>query len=222
MSLQRWSVSSWVGRNIEWEIARGTREKRKNQERPYHFIMIPFNRFTSCRYKNPLHSSGVTFFRIICCGRKEQSLFPEKLDFEIYCRLLKKYKDRLGVRIFGYSLMPDYVHLVLQAESTRLLPSFLESVNEDYALHLRNNYKENGRIFDRYRLVMFDTLAELFQQIKEVESAPVRANLVRAPVEYPYSSCFYRVMNERNLILDSTGLLAGVMPEATGAHLLMS
>lgn len=153
----------------------------------------------------------ILFFRTVCPAAEGKGLFLSEPDFQAYFRILKRYKDRLGIRIFGFCLMSDHVQLVVQPESTQMIASFLNGVNHEYAVYFNSRYGEIGRLFGHHKLVPVETLAALFDHIKYVESEPVRANIVRSPVEYSYSSCFYRVLNERNLILDPLSALEGFL-----------
>src|SRR5690348_9487221 len=90
-----------------------------------------------------------------CClqltirGCREQSIFLFPSDYENYFKLLNKFKMKFGIKIYGFCLMPDYVHIVLQADDPGDLIRFLKAVNAHYANYFNCKYHRKGPLWQK-------------------------------------------------------------------------
>jgi putative transposase len=50
-------------------------------------------------------------------GHDKQPVFFEEDDYESYLRILRKWTAKFGVKIYGYCLMTNHVHFVLDPGS---------------------------------------------------------------------------------------------------------
>lgn len=141
----------------------------------------------------------VTCYRMICRALSRYQLFQGPADYQYYFLLLKKYKMKFGIQIYGFCLMPDSVHLIAQAESKKNLQNFIRMANHSYLSYFSEKYKRDGQLWrERIQSSVIDNIEEVFGCIKHVELNPVRARLTHTPLEYRWSSCIYRVLNESN------------------------
>lgn len=173
--------------------------------------MIPMN-----LKELPPHSCIQLTFK----GFSEQSIFRFPLDYECYFRLLGKYKLRFGIKIYGFCLMPDYVHLILQSNDSADLITFLEEVNRHYVLYFKCMHQSKGRFWHTsLRSYVIQSYTELVNCLNDIELEPVRAQISKSPFEYLWSSYLYRILFIKHdptsqscagQILDSIALVRGV------------
>jgi len=142
-------------------------------------------------------------YHIIARGNNRQRLFKEKRDYEKYLTLLRRYKRRYGIRIFGYCLMPNHVHFVMQAERKDLLSSNMRALQRAYSAYFSGKYRNSGHIWQgrfKNKVILKDKY--LLDCILYIESNPLRANMVSSMHEYAWSSYRSRALNEVSEILD--------------------
>ncbi len=127
------------------------------------------------------------------------------MDYRYYCRLLRRYKKRLEMNIFGFCLMPDYVHLIVEPHQAQSLSLFMQGVHQSYTLYFNRKYRHRGSLWHgRFKSIALDRDQDLFDCIKYLEFHPVRANIATTPLEYPWSSCSLRILGYKNGLLDET------------------
>jgi REP element-mobilizing transposase RayT len=51
---------------------------------------------------------------IVQRGHNRSSVFAEPADFNYYLQTLREWKTTLGVKVYGYCLMTNHVHLILE------------------------------------------------------------------------------------------------------------
>jgi len=142
-------------------------------------------------------------YYIVARCAKGKHIFYGLTDYAQYSALLRKYKNKFNVSLIGFCLLPASVHLILQPKEPKGLSSFMQGVNQSFAIYFNRKYRSSGQLwFGRFRSVVLDNVSDLVECIKYVEFKPVKENLVFSPVEYPWSSCSLRVLGYKNGILD--------------------
>lgn len=148
-------------------------------------------------------------FQENCCnhlitrGNQKQAVFKCDDDYNMYLNLLKKYKRKYDVRIYAYCLMPNHVHLLGEFHSKSDLSNFMHDLDRTYVIYFNEKYKKVGHLWQgTYVSKLICKDGYLFDCITYIEFNPVRANLVRNPSDYPWSSCKARTQNKSDPILD--------------------
>jgi len=143
-------------------------------------------------------------YHIITRGNQKQAVFCDEEDFSHYLKLIHKYKLKWGCLIYGYCLMNNHIHLVLESPfGLKAMSSFMHGLNQSYAMRFNSRYKRVGHLWqNRYKsyIVLKDNY--LLNLISYVEFNPIRANLVKQPEDYAWSSYRWRVLGEENILLD--------------------
>ena len=119
-------------------------------------------------------------------GNARRDVFYSPADRRVYLGLLKHYAEHYGLRILGYCLMTNHVHLV--AVPAEALARTLREVHGRYARYRNALDRSSGHVWqNRYYSCAVEEVA-LGSVMKYVELNPVRAGLVRAAEDYFWSS----------------------------------
>lgn len=144
--------------------------------------------------------NGVCYY-IRSQGYLSQTIFKIGPDYERYIQLLKKYKLRHQINIYGYCLLPTEVHLIAHPSDSDKLPLFMQGINQSYAMYFNMFYRRTGKVWgQRYKSQLICNDHRLSEYIKMIEFLPVQVKRVRSPVEYSWSSCSYRVMGSECIV----------------------
>lgn len=143
-------------------------------------------------------------YHIVVKGNQGETVFREEVDFRYYLKLIHKYKIKYGCMIYGYCLMRNHVHLLLEAPNgLKSMSSFMHGLNQSYAMMFNSKYKKGGHLWqNRYKNFVVLKDSYLINLILYIEFNPVRANIVSRPEDYPWSSYKGRVLGKRDIILD--------------------
>ena len=137
---------------------------------------------------------GVCYY-IQSQGVDNQMVFKSDIDYGKFILMLKKYKIRFAVSIYGYCLMPQALHLVVHPKDANNLPLFMQGVIQSYALFFNGKYQRAGKVWaQRYKSALINDDSDLFECIRLIEYLPVIAKQSDSSVEYPWSSCSYRIL----------------------------
>ncbi|MFT5872396.1 MAG: putative transposase [Clostridium sp.] len=90
-------------------------------------------------------------FHVMCKSITEVSLFRDDEDKKKYLLLVKKYKELYNIKIYGYCLMDNHSHLIVDANGADI-SKVMHGINFSYAMYFNKKYERDGHLFkDRFK-----------------------------------------------------------------------
>lgn len=129
------------------------------------------------------------FYHITARGNQKQKTFTNDDDFRGYLDRLRHYKRKYGFRLYGYCLMPNHIHLIGELANKEKLSKFMQGIHRSYTSYFNEEYNKCGHLWQgRFgsRIIMKDQYA--INCVNYIELNPVRAGIVKTPIEYEWSS----------------------------------
>src|SRR5712671_817565 len=123
-------------------------------------------------------------------------------DRHTYLGLLRLNLSDAGVRLLGWCLMTNHVHLIAVPERAGSLSVLMRRVHGRYAQYYNAHAERTGHLWQNRFFACVLSPGHLWTALAYVERNPVRAKIVRRPEEYPWSSAPAHVSGG-----DGTGLL---------------
>ena len=121
-------------------------------------------------------------------GNRRQTVFFSDDDRAVYLRLLGLECGRHGVRIAGYCLLSNHVHVVAIPSAEDSMAKAFGRAHVGYARWLNVRRGETGHVWqNRYFSCPLDE-RHRWEALRYVELNPVRAGLVKEASEYRWSS----------------------------------
>jgi len=135
-------------------------------------------------------------------GNHKQTVFYSSDDRNAYLSLCAKYFSKYKIRLIGYNLMSNHVHLAVIPESKSSLSDGIGQLHHDYAIWQNIKRKRNGHLWQN-RFYSAPIEEDRIQGVLGyVELNPVRARMVLHAWDWKWSSARAHIEN-----LDSSGLL---------------
>jgi len=148
------------------------------------------------------------FVTFSCIRRRPYLLKPSART--IFVEILKEVRSRHGFHLFGYVVMPEHVHLLLD-EAGALNPSkVIQVVKQKVSSHFGHG---RGIPFWQRRFYDFNTWSpgKIKEKLIYMHENPLRRGLVAHPRDWPWSSWSHYSMREEGLIsMDSFACLQRV------------
>jgi putative transposase len=131
---------------------------------------------------------------IVQRGHNRQVVFAEARDYERYLATLAEFKDAYRVKVYAYCLMTNHVHLLLAPETLAGLGQLMKRLAGRQTRYHNTLEGRSGTLWEsRYKSSPVDTDEYLLACARYIELNPVRARMVTAPADYPWSSTRYRL-----------------------------
>lgn len=132
--------------------------------------------------------AGVAW-HIIQRGNNRSACFFAEEDYRRYLDTLKEQADKYGCAVHAYVLMTNHVHLLItpaRAESPALL---MKNLGQRYVQYINRTYKRSGTLWEgRFKSCLAQSEDYVLACYRYIELNPVRANMVRHPRDYHWSS----------------------------------
>lgn len=130
-------------------------------------------------------------------GHNKQVVFAEEADYLYYLNTLEEFKILYDVKVYGFCLMSNHVHLILQpGESVAGMGQLMKRLAGRQTRFVNRQESRTGTLWEsRYKSSPIDTDTYLLACCRYVELNPVRAGMVGDPAEYPWSSYHCHAVN---------------------------
>ena len=123
-------------------------------------------------------------------GHDKQPVFFEQDDYESYLRILRKWTGEFGVKVYGYCLMTNHVHFVLDPGSdVQSLAKAMKRVAGKFTRRINRLHDRTGTLWEsRFKSSPIQTTEYLLACCRYIDLNPVSAGMVTHPGEYRWSS----------------------------------
>jgi putative transposase len=126
---------------------------------------------------------------VIQRGNDGQLIFRDTEDYEHLLGWLKDAARLYGVAVHAWVLMPNHFQLLVTPSDQHGLGLMMQKIGRLYVPWYNNKYQRSGGLFQgRFRTSLLETQLYFLACSRYVELAPVRAQLVSEPADYPWSS----------------------------------
>lgn len=146
-------------------------------------------------------------YHVIVRGNQKQRVFIEEEDYKRYLRLLEKYKIKYRFELYGYCLMPNHIHLILDPREPHDLTKTMQGLNLSYSIWFNSKYEKVGHLWqDRFKSMIIQKDKYLIACINYIEANPVRGGIAKDLIGYRWSSYKARFFGSKGNLLDSPKL----------------
>jgi len=135
-------------------------------------------------------------------GNNRQDVFFVDDDRRAYLAMLGRQSEKFGLRVLGYCLMTNHVHLIAVPQREESLAKAVGRTHFAYTQYVNRLHGRSGHLWqNRFHSCALDD-EHYWAAMRYVERNPVRAGLVRRAWRYPWSSAAAHCGGR-----DDTGLL---------------
>lgn len=130
-------------------------------------------------------------YHITIRGNNKQEILKTDKDKELFLESLQKFKSRFGFKIYGFVLMDNHAHLVLQTNHKINISKIMHAICLSYSVKFRKRYPYTGHVWQgRFKSNIIENEKYILQCLDYIHNNPVRANLTQTAKEYIWSSYF--------------------------------
>ena len=153
----------------------------KREPLPCHhcFVIIPTMPQGLVRFQQSGQSHFVTF----SCYRRQPRLADKNLC-HYFLASLERVRSERALRVYGYLLMPEHVHLLLSEPERGLLCDAILAIKISVARHHGGGRLWQRRYYDRN----VSDHAEFVEKLRYIHRNPVARGLVERPEDWEWSS----------------------------------
>lgn len=147
-------------------------------------------------------------YAIVLRGNNRQDIFLSNQDRRCFLSLLRGHKDRYGLKVYAYCLMPQEAHLLIETTQANLAV-VMQAFNTVYTKYFNAQHNTVGHVFQgRYKALLVDKDRWLLEMTRTIHLEPARSGLQGRPWRYQWSSCSAYVESDlKEPLVDSDAVL---------------
>jgi REP element-mobilizing transposase RayT len=151
-------------------------------------------------------------YHVTSRGDRREDIFADDEDRHGFLELVGQALSRFDAQMLAYCLMGNHYHFVLHTRKANL-STLMRHINGVYTQAYNRRHGKVGHLFQgRFKAILVDRDAYLLEVCRYVELNPVRAQLVRKPQSWPWSSYRAHVgLDPAREWLDTDGLHGHVL-----------
>jgi len=152
---------------------------------------------------------------IVQRGNRRQQVFFDENDYKNYLDLLYVHSRESKLDILTYCLMPNHVHLVVIPKNIESLSKAIGETHRKYTRHINFREKWRGYLWQgRFSSHALDE-KYLLAATRYILNNPVKANIVKDPWDYGWSSVRHHLNIEKSLLINDA-LFKGLITDWRG------
>ncbi len=122
-------------------------------------------------------------------GHDRNACFFENENYQFYLNCLGEACERYDVELHAYVLMTNHVHLLMTPKTDLGISRVMQLVGNRYVQYINKKYGRSGSLWEgRHKASLINAEEYLLACYRYIELNPVRANIVKHPGGYRWSS----------------------------------
>jgi len=139
---------------------------------------------------------------VVIRGNARQVVFAEDTDRKVYLDWLKAATEKEKVNIHAYVLMDNHVHILLSTNEPHNISRVMQHIGRKYVPYFNHKYGKSGTLWEgRFKGSMIESEQYLLCCYRYIELNPVRANMVKRPEEWRWSSYACNAYGEKDKLI---------------------
>jgi len=154
------------------------------------------------------------YYHIFTRGNDRKKIFRGAGDYRFFLSLAAEELRNHPLYIYHYVLMGNHIHFLVQVIRKEELPTFVKILLQRYAHYFRKRYRHTGFLFqNRYKSIPIEKESYLLECGRYIERNPLRAGLVKDPLDYPWSSYAFYATGRKDAVLEKANPLYCALSE---------
>ncbi len=139
---------------------------------------------------------------VIQRGNNRDVIFVADEDYQYYLKKLGDACKKYECELHAYVLMTNHVHLLITPNTAHGISKVMQTIGRYYVQYFNYQYQRTGTLWEgRYKATLIDSEDYLLRCSRYIELNPVRAGMVKAPADYPWSSYHFNALGRENKLI---------------------
>lgn len=151
--------------------------------------------------RKPRRRSESRIYHVVVRGINKQIIFESNDDRYQLLSTLKRFIDKDKFVLYGYCLMDNHVHLLIQ-ELEDDISTAMKRIFSSYVLWYNKKYERSGHLFqERFKSEPVETDSYFMITLRYIHQNPIKAGICNQLLDYKWTS--YREYITKPIIIDT-------------------
>ena len=122
-------------------------------------------------------------------GHDRRACFQHDTDYLVYLSSLRELLTSTQCALHAYCLMTNHIHLLVTPSAPQSCARLMRNLGQRYVQYFNRRYQRKGTLWEgRFYSCLVESAQYVVACYRYIERNPVRANMVRLPADYAWSS----------------------------------
>ena len=127
-------------------------------------------------------------YHVMSRGNRRTVLFKDNSDYMRFLECVALARKQYGFRIHSICLMSNHFHVIVGTDEVELW-KIMQKMLHPYSMDFNHKYHFTGHVFEsRYTACLIEDERYFLEASRYIHLNPVKAKMVREPLDYVYSS----------------------------------
>lgn len=132
--------------------------------------------------------SRTGMYHVVARGINKERIFNQTREKNQIKKIILKHLEKYEVEIFAYCIMSNHIHLLIHSKLS-VLSSYMAIILAEFAEYYNYKHQRNGHVFqNRFSSECVESSVYFWNCMRYIHLNPVKANIVKNPLKYKYSS----------------------------------
>ena len=143
------------------------------------------------------------FYHVFNRGVNKQQIFLNDKDYQFFLDKLLQLKKKYDHSIYAYCLMSNHFHISIQTRKSPI-SKIMASITMSYSMYFNKRHEHVGPVFqNRFKSILIENDPYFLKLSQYIYLNPVKAGLVKDPIDYQFSGIREALGLEPLRILDA-------------------
>ncbi len=139
-------------------------------------------------------------------GNNHQDIFESEEDMTRILEDISHALSKADCYLHAYVIMTNHLHLLITPKDKAHLSKFMQTMANRYVRYFNASRNRTGTIWEgRFKSCLVDCDPYLFALYKYIEMNPIKANMVKSLVDYPWSSYHHNALGQTDKLITEHG-----------------
>ncbi len=121
-------------------------------------------------------------------GNRRMPIFKDEADYFLFLEYISNIRERYPFKVHSICLMTNHFHMIIETEDVELW-KIMQKILSVYAEEFNHRHSYTGHLFEgRYTACLIEDDIYFLEASRYIHLNPVKAQMVREPIAYEYSS----------------------------------
>lgn len=131
--------------------------------------------------------AGATY-HVMSRGNRRAAIFADESDYIWFLEYLLRVREKYPFKMHSVCLMTNHFHMLIETEKVNL-SKIMQRILSVYAEEYNYRHHYTGHLFEgRYTAQLIEDETYFLEASRYIHLNPVKAKMVREPLDYEYSS----------------------------------
>ena len=128
-------------------------------------------------------------YYVVTNTKDQKNILKRKVDIRFLVTTIEYFKYQFRYKVYGYSILPNQMHLLIQPTSEFPLPRVIKFIKGSFSRRFNHRNGRRGYVWQRrYYSEAIKTREDLHQKLKMIHMLPVMTGLCTKLEDYEFTS----------------------------------